>query len=201
MTGFDDFEPHVDWRGFTELDFCKMKANKRYDPQYQFNREFYAGDLKLQIRDSMMYADEKHITFWFLDDEEFPDSHNITSSNTVLSMEVIEKMSYKDFQSMVEAHLCFLIRESELLTMDEKHILAVNMDKQFPEKWADEYLLDLISLSRQLIRKGKTLSDIEQDWVIPNDRANILLFGSSENLMQQLDANLRKQQAYICFPC
>ena len=188
----ESFAPHIDWRGFTEQDFENLQADKKFDPQYRFNREFYAGDLKLQIRDCILYSNEKQITPWLLDNEMVSESRNIASTNLILSMGIIRRMTYEKFQDTIESHLRYLVRESECLTPAEKYALASRMEKPSPESWAREYLLDLISLSRQLIREGKVLSDIEQDWVKPNDRTNVLLFGGSEILMQKLDASLRK---------
>lgn len=195
----EDFGPFVDWRGFTEQDFENLQADKTNDPDHKFNRDFYAGDLKLHIEDDLQpYGYQgKNITLWYLDNGGTlkASPRNILGTSLALNMSEVKEMTYEEFQNKVESHLRYQISANKPLASDAKNVLEENMEKTSPKNWAYAHLYGLTMLSKELIRnEDKTLADIEKEWVKPNNRKNVLLHGSSKNLMKKLKANLEKDK-------
>ena len=192
----DEFTPHVDWRGFTQQDFGNLQADRKYDSNCQFNSVFYAGDLQLHITDAEWNYTDKQIRLFSLDHGGTPEAHpHEVAGRLTLNMDEIRSMTYEDFQDKVESHLCHLIRDSLYTSQEEKDALIGIMKEPSPKSWAYAHILDLTSVSKELIRNdGKTLQDIEREWVKPNSRKNMLLHGSSKNLMKKLEASLKKDK-------
>lgn len=193
---YQDVVPVVDWRGFTEQDFENLQANRKYDSAYAYNPAFYAGDVKLRIEDSVCSRQEKFISLYALENGGTPEAHLHEFYNALpLKMSEVKEMTYEAFQDKVESHLQELLKSKKHMLPAEKTFLAENLEKPSPKSWAAAHLLELTKLSKELIRnKGKSLTDIEKEWVKPGSRKNVLLHGGSKNLMKKLKANLEKDK-------
>ena len=191
---YQDVVPVVDWRGFTEQDFENLQANRKYDSAYAYNPTFYAGDVKLCIEDSVCSRQEKFISLYALENGGTPEAHLHEFYNALpLKMSEVKEMTYEAFQDKVESHLQELLKSKKHMLPAEKTFLAENLEKPSPKSWAAAHLLELTKLSKELIREdGKSLSDIEKEWVKPGSRKVKLLHGSSKNLMKKLTKELEK---------
>ena len=193
---YQDVVPVVDWRGFTEQDFENLQADRMYDPKYEYNHIFYAGDVMLSVEDSVRY-NEKSINLYALENGGTPEAsfHNFYKS-IGLQMPEVKKMTYEEFQDKVESHLRDAIRSDKHdMLPAQKIFLAENLAKPSPKSWAYAHLYELTALSKELIREdGKSLSDIEKEWVKPNSRKVKLLHGGSKNLMSKLKKELEKDK-------
>lgn len=191
-----EFDPVVDWRGFTEQDFENLQANRKYDSAYAYNPAFYAGDVKLRIEDSVCSRQEKFISLYALENGGTPEAHLHEFYNALpLKISEVKEMTYEAFQDKVESHLQELLKSKKHMLPAEKTFLAENLEKPSPKSWAAAHLLELTKLSKELIRnKGKSLTDIEKEWVKPGSRKVKLLHGSSKNLMNKLKKELEKDK-------
>lgn len=196
----EDVVPVVDWRGFTERDFENLQADKMYTPGYEFNRNFYAGDLKISIMmGSHWNRDLVDISFWML---EKGDTFafvpvNIKPTNLQFDIKELKGMTYEEFQAKLEKHLYHITHDSKFLRDEEKEKLLSSIETASPKSWTYEDLYELTALSKALIKEdGKTLSYIEKEYVLPKPmhRKNVLLHGGSKNLMKKLTKELEKDK-------
>ncbi len=192
--------PLIDWRGFTERDFENLQADKMYTPGYEFNRNFYAGDLKISIlMGSHWNRDLVDISFWMLEKGDTYASVpvNIKPTNLQFDIKELKGMTYEEFQAKLEKHLYHITHDSKFLRDEEKEKLLSSIETASPKSWTYEDLYELTELSKALIKEdGKTLSDIEKEFVLPKPmhRKNVLLHGGSKNLMKKLTKELEKDK-------
>lgn len=191
-----EFDPVVDWRGFTEQDFENMQVNKMYDVNYGYNHDFYAGDLLLCVKHAVHTVNLIDIMPHIMKDGCTPNAELKEMLGCGMQYEINElrKMTYSEFQDEVSIHLKNLVTKSKMLLPREKTVLAEAINKPIPESWAYEDFKQKLQLAKELVRNGETLANFEKKYIISDKRQNLLLHGGNKQLMKKLKKELEKDK-------
>jgi len=180
----------VDWRGFTESDFENLQANKKYDPKYGYNTDFYAGDLLLSITHAVHTDNIIDITPYYMKDGNPTEFLGCSLEYTI---EDLRQLTYPEFQEAVTEHLNYLIFDSKELP-EIKETMIKNMEKPSPESWANKHFEQKLYLAKELIGEGESLDSIEKNYIAPDKKQNLLLHGGTKSLIKKLKKSLDKDK-------